>query len=73
VQGDKIVLSGIDANGAADGHPMFSYIGSSAFHRIAGELRYGGRFVEGDINGDALFDFRIEVGVASLARGDFVL
>jgi Ca2+-binding RTX toxin-like protein len=71
--GDKIVLSGIDANGAADGDPMFSYIGPSAFHRIAGELRYGGRFVEGDINGDAVFDFRIEVDVASLARGDFIL
>ena len=68
-QGDKIVLTGIDADGS-DGSD-FDYIGTDPFHGIAGELRYGGRYVEGDINGDAFFDFRIEVGVASLSSGDF--
>jgi Ca2+-binding RTX toxin-like protein len=72
-QGDHIDLAGIDANTQVAGDQAFSYIGSTAFSDVAGQLRYADHFLEGDINGDGTADFRIHVNVASLTHSDFVL
>ena len=63
---DRIDLTGIDANGnAGDGNSAFTFIGSDAFHNVAGELRAyqsgADWFVEGDVNGDGLADLVIQV------------
>jgi hypothetical protein len=70
---EKIVAT-IDG-GSDDG---FSFIGSSGFNGVAGELHYlrSGRTVmlEGDTNGDGAADFSISLlGVRSLQFADFVL
>ena len=84
---DLIDLAGIDAAAVFDEdgfviqdgvNDAFSFIGAGAFSGTSGELRYeaggGGVTVQGDIDGDAVADFAIDVlGVASLAGTDFVL
>ena len=77
--GDVIDLSAIDAdinNLLAD--DAFVFIGTGAFSNDEGELRYsqsgGNTFVEGDIDGDGLADFSLQLaGTHTLAAGDFVL
>jgi hypothetical protein len=63
--GDRIDLSGIDANGAGDGNGDFAYIGSAAFAGVAGQLRAvqsnGAWLIEGDTNGDGIADLVIAV------------
>jgi Ca2+-binding RTX toxin-like protein len=79
--GDKINLGGIDADGdAADGNGKFSYIGSDAFGRIAGQLRVTGSgsdwLVEADVDGDGTADLVIRVTTAdghALSSSDFFL
>jgi 6-phosphogluconolactonase (cycloisomerase 2 family) len=76
-QGDRIDLAGIDAK-SGGGNQAFKFIGKQGFHHQKGELHFvkkvGFVIVEGDVNGDGRADFQIEVeGVASLAKGDFVL
>ncbi|OWJ60859.1 hypothetical protein BWR60_31410 [Inquilinus limosus] len=79
VEGDKIDLSGIDANTGVAGNQAFTFIGDEAFHHVAGELRFvTGDFasgsVVGDINGDGRADFEIFVRTHTiLVAGDFVL
>ncbi|WP_186002606.1 M10 family metallopeptidase C-terminal domain-containing protein [Mycobacterium sp. KBS0706] len=79
-QGDKIDLSGIDANTGAAGNQAFTYIGSGLFTHHAGELRAantssGVITIAGDLNGDGVSDFHIVLkglnGV--LVASDFVL
>jgi serralysin len=70
---DLIDLAAIDANTLVGGNQAFNYIGAAAFSGLAGELRYAGGILDGDVNGDALSDFRVQVGVAALAVADFVL
>ena len=72
-QGDHIDVSAIDANLWVAGNQAFTYIGSNAFTGVAGQLRFAGGFVQGDLNGDTLTDFRFEVNAASLAAADFML
>ncbi|MGL4960572.1 MAG: calcium-binding protein [Inquilinus sp.] len=78
-QGDKIDLSGIDANTGAAGNQAFSFIGSSLFGHHAGELRAavtspGVTTIAGDVNGDGVSDFHITLtGNLSLVAADFVL
>jgi serralysin len=72
-QFDLIDLAAIDANTGLFGDQAFGYIGAAAFSGVAGELRYAGGFLDGDVNGDALSDFRVHVGVAALGVADFVL
>lgn len=71
-QNDMIDLGDIDADATARGDQDFDFIGSSAFTREAGELRYhkrgGDTFLFGDVNGDGRADFSIHVD----ARIDFV-
>ena len=72
-EGDRIDLSQIDANPFFSGDQAFFYIGAANFHRIAGELRLDGGFLQGDLNGDTVADFRIAVNAAGLVAADFIL
>jgi len=78
--GDRIRLDYVDANRAngAATNDRFAFIGTAAFHNVAGELRYqqvsGNTLVFGDTNGDGLADFMIRLdGSHALVSGDFVL
>jgi Ca2+-binding RTX toxin-like protein len=79
VQGsDRIDLSTIDANTTVAGNQALAFIGAAAFHGIAGELRQSAfgatTLVSGDINGDAVADFQIQLnGSYTLTAGNFTL
>jgi D-alanyl-D-alanine carboxypeptidase len=81
---DKIDLSGIDANSQRRGDQGFHFVGEAGFFGKAGELHFiladeagtasDRTLVEGDINGDRIADFQIEItGLHHLGCGDFVL
>jgi Ca2+-binding RTX toxin-like protein len=79
---DKIFLRQMDANGdSTDGITAFSFIGSDAFSKQAGQLRVvssgESAFVEADIDGDGLADFAIQLTLTDstmpLTRSDFEL
>jgi serralysin len=72
-EGDQIDLTAIDANTGSGGDQAFSYIGGGNFTNVAGELHYLGGFVEGDVNGDGVGDFRIQAHQGTLAASDFAL
>jgi serralysin len=73
-RGDKIDLSAIDANVTANRDQAFSFIGGSAFSGKAGELRYDGSTVYGDVNGDGVADFSVIIANHSaLTSSDFIL
>ncbi len=82
---DKIDLGTVDANGTAAGH-TFAFLAarSAAFTGVAGQLRWfrddqpgtlnDKTIIEGDINGNKVFDFQIQLaGLKSLTAPDFVL
>lgn len=77
---DKIDLGAIDANGADAGDGTFSFQAASgaAFTGVVGQLHFltsgANTIVEGDINGDKIADFQIELtGLKALQAIDFVL
>jgi Ca2+-binding RTX toxin-like protein len=81
---DDINLANIDASSKAAGNNAFTFIGTANYHKVAGELRYirydaagtasDKTLVTGDINGDGLSDFQIELtGLKTLSAADFVL
>ena len=76
---DKIDLSQIDADGdVTNGDQAFQFIGNNnAFSDTLGpgQLRCNGGFVEGDVNGDLVADFRIQVFQKDnlLVDADFIL
>jgi Ca2+-binding RTX toxin-like protein len=74
-EGDRIDLSGIDARPSTTRtNDAFSFIGSSDFHGIAGELRFAGETLYADLNGDRVADIEIVVtGVTSFTSGNFIL
>ncbi len=76
-QHDKIDLHLIDANTILGGDQAFKFIGKQQFHDTAGELRVVKQgksvIVSGDINGDGIADFQIDVHAAGLVKGDFIL
>jgi Ca2+-binding RTX toxin-like protein len=77
-QGDRILLAELDANVNTAANDKFTFIGSSAFSGKAGELRFqvinGDAHVYGDMNGDRVADFEINVvGVSKLTSADFML
>ncbi|MGK9232265.1 M10 family metallopeptidase C-terminal domain-containing protein, partial [Inquilinus limosus] len=78
-QGDRIDLSGIDADTGTAGDQGFSFIGSAAYSGHAGELRFASTTsstttVAGDVDGDGRSDFHIVLtGRIGLTAGDFVL
>ena len=58
---DKIDLSLIDANAAANNDQSFAFIGSAAFTRVAGQLNYSSGLLSGDVTGDGVADFQIRL------------
>ena len=77
-QGDRILLAELDANLRTSANDKFSFIGTSAFSGRGGELRFqvinGDAHVYGDMNGDRIADFEINVvGVTKLTSADFML
>ena len=83
---DDIDLSTIDANGGAIGNTAFSFLAAhgAAFTGAAGQLRWFRQdlagtandrtIVEGDINGNKVADFQIQLtGLKTLTAADFVL
>jgi serralysin len=77
-QGDFIKVHSMDANTATLGDDDFKFIGTQAFHHIAGELHYvvegANSIIQGDVNGDGTADFSIKVlGITSVTGSDFFL
>ena len=81
---DDIDLRDIDAAASRSGDQGFRFIGTQDFRGREGELRYQTfdqagtandiTVVSGDINGDRIADFEIEiVGIVQLSSGDFLL
>lgn len=77
-QGDRIDVSGIDANTAAEGEQSFRFIGTDAFSGSAGELRYairsGETLIQADTNGDGAADRQVVLTrEIELTGADFIL
>ncbi|WP_166037291.1 M10 family metallopeptidase C-terminal domain-containing protein [Sphingosinicella sp. YJ22] len=77
VQGsDRIDLSAIDAISGTTADDAFSFIGTSAFTGVAGQLRYAvdanGVNVYADVDGNGLADLHIIVNGTSIAATDFI-
>jgi serralysin len=79
---DDIDLSTIDANGGAAGNAAFSFLAveGAAFAGQRGQLRWlqqdiaDKTIILGDINGDTVADFQIELtGLKTLTVADFIL
>ncbi len=75
---DRIRLNLLDANTLVAGDQAFTFIGSSAFTNVAGQLRYqisgSNTLVFGDTNGDGVADFAIALtGAYALDITDFGL
>lgn len=73
-QGDKIDLKGIDAKTATVEVDAFTYIGTTAFGGVAGQLRCHDGVLQGDLDGDKVADFDLHLlGMSTLAAGDLIL
>lgn len=75
---DLIDLGAMDADQGKAGDQNFTFIGATAFHDKAGELRIatsgGDTFIQGDIDGDGVAELMIRLtGKHSLTGGDFEL
>lgn len=75
---DRIDLKAIDASMKAAGDQAFKFIGTDAFHKKAGELRFekksGDTIVHGDVNGDGKADFSVVIDASiNLKASDFIL
>lgn len=74
---DKIDLSLIDARTNVAGNQAFTFIGAAAFTGVSGQLHTftsgADNFISGDVNGDGLADFTINIGTATVVVSDFVL
>jgi len=76
--GDRIDLATVDANVTSPGDNAFVFIGEDRFFGLAGQLRYevrnGSTYVYGDVNGDAIGDFAIQiVGELTLILSDLIV
>ena len=77
-EGDRIDVSGIDARSGVGGDQAFTWIGTGAFTRVAGQMRFltdgQDAMVEMDTNGDGVADLTLLFsGVSTLAASDFIL
>ncbi|HKR25255.1 MAG TPA: M10 family metallopeptidase C-terminal domain-containing protein, partial [Allosphingosinicella sp.] len=75
---DLIHLGDIDANSGTGANDAFAFIGTSAFHSVAGELRYqvegGNARIQADLDGNGLADMEIIVNNNTILAGtDFIL
>ena len=57
--GDALDLSALDANSLLAGDQAFTWLGAGAFTAMAGQLRYAGGVLAGDVTGDGLADFEL--------------
>jgi Ca2+-binding RTX toxin-like protein len=72
--GDRIDLSGMDADTSSRGNQAFTFIGDDRFSGEAGELRARAGLVQGDIDGDGRSDFSIALAGGVVAGADdFIL
>ncbi len=71
--GDVIDLSGIDADTSTGIDDVFTYIGATAFSGVEGELRYDLGILQGDVDGDAVADFEIDLLGAALTVPDDII
>ncbi|HEX2727402.1 MAG TPA: hypothetical protein VHN20_16390, partial [Beijerinckiaceae bacterium] len=71
-EGDSIDVSNIDANATIGGNQAFTFIGTAAFSGAAGQMRFSGGVLAGDVNGDGTADFEVRIGGA-LGGGDIIL
>jgi Ca2+-binding RTX toxin-like protein len=77
-QSDRIQLTGVDADSLTAGDQNFAFIGNAAFAGVAGQLRYerssGDTFVYGDLDGDSVADFQLQInGELNMYASDFLL
>lgn len=77
---DRMEISRFDADTGTGGNQAFNFVGTASFSNTAGELRfeqnvnYGWTIVQGDVNGDGIADFEIELtGLLTLNAADFLL
>jgi Ca2+-binding RTX toxin-like protein len=75
---DRINLVAIDANANVVNDQAFTFINTGAFSNVVGQLRYmndgTNTFVLGDVNGDSIADFAIQLsGLHTLGATDFLL
>lgn len=77
VGSDDIILTAIDSNTVAAGNGTFLYGGQNAAtvaNTITWHQSGGNTYVHGDVNGDTVADFEIElIGLKALTSGDFAL
>ncbi len=78
IDGDRLDLTGLDADGTLAGMQAFTWIDSAAFSNVAGELRW--ELVGSDVNlladldGDGDADMTVMLnGVASITGADLIL
>lgn len=77
-EADRIILDAIDANANKAGDQDFTFIGGSAFHDKAGELRIAksgsDTVIQGDTDGDGTADLMVRLsGKHNLTSADFDL
>lgn len=73
-ESDIIDVSAIDANTRVAGDQAFSFIGTAAFGRVAGQMRFSAGLLQLDVNGDGRADMDVVVqGLSSMLGADFVL
>ena len=75
---DRIDVRNIDARSDLAGNQAFVFRGGAGFTGAGGELTYGqgggATILAGDVNGDAVADFQIELtGLVNLVAGDILL
>ncbi|MBN4000343.1 hypothetical protein [Nostoc sp. LPT] len=71
--GDRIDLSGIDANTNIAGDQAFTYIGSGAF-TAAGQIRYSGDILQGNTDSNLSANFEIQLeGSPLLVASDIIV
>jgi Ca2+-binding RTX toxin-like protein len=60
-EGDRIDLVRIDADAHADGNQAFRFLGTEAFTGAAGELRFAGGVLQGDVDGDGQAELTVAI------------